>query len=254
MLKIKVISDLHLEFAPINVPYNGEDILVLAGDISPSVDSVFSFIEEYMTTNTNTQILLILGNHDYFGSNIFERINYYRDNCSAIDRLHFLQDSSVVISGYRFCGATMWTDMMNGDTQSMKHCGRYTNDFYNIVDFDPFMFCSLHENSKNALAREIKNSEQPVVVITHHLPSFKSIDPAFNGNKTNAAFASTDMNNLIASEKVKLWCHGHTHKTLDYMDGDTRVVCNPRGYVKNVRGVLKVENLKFNPEFIIGLV
>ena len=28
----------------------------------------------------------------------------------------------------------------------------------------------------------------------------------------------------------KLIVHGHTHRRMDYMLGDTRVICNPRGY------------------------
>jgi hypothetical protein len=30
---------------------------------------------------------------------------------------------------------------------------------------------------------------------------------------------------------IKLWTHGHTHEDFDYMIGDCRVVCNPRGYI-----------------------
>jgi hypothetical protein len=29
-----------------------------------------------------------------------------------------------------------------------------------------------------------------------------------------------------------MWTHGHTHDTFDYMIGSTKVVCNPRGYIK----------------------
>jgi len=30
--------------------------------------------------------------------------------------------------------------------------------------------------------------------------------------------------------QIKLWTHGHTHHEFDYMIGECRVVCNPRGY------------------------
>jgi hypothetical protein len=30
--------------------------------------------------------------------------------------------------------------------------------------------------------------------------------------------------------QIKLWTHGHTHHKFDYMIGETRIVCNPRGY------------------------
>jgi hypothetical protein len=31
--------------------------------------------------------------------------------------------------------------------------------------------------------------------------------------------------------QIRLWLHGHTHHNFNYWIGETRVVCNPRGYV-----------------------
>ncbi len=31
----------------------------------------------------------------------------------------------------------------------------------------------------------------------------------------------------------QLWVHGHTHASLDYRIGATRVVCNPFGYARD---------------------
>ena len=36
---------------------------------------------------------------------------------------------------------------------------------------------------------------------------------------------------IMDRPNIKLWTHGHTHEDFDYMVGDTRVVCNPRGYI-----------------------
>jgi hypothetical protein len=36
---------------------------------------------------------------------------------------------------------------------------------------------------------------------------------------------------ILDRPAIKLWTHGHTHEEFDYMIGDTRVVCNPRGYI-----------------------
>jgi hypothetical protein len=48
----------------------------------------------------------------------------------------------------------------------------------------------------------------------------------------NGAFRS-ELDGFILSkhDRIKLWVHGHMHNPSDYMIGDTRVVCNPRGYV-----------------------
>ena len=33
--------------------------------------------------------------------------------------------------------------------------------------------------------------------------------------------------------RARLWIHGHTHDSFDYVVNGTRVLCNPRGYAKN---------------------
>jgi Icc-related predicted phosphoesterase len=39
------------------------------------------------------------------------------------------------------------------------------------------------------------------------------------------------MTELIATKQPMIWTHGHTHESADYMIGQTRLVCNPYGYV-----------------------
>jgi hypothetical protein len=45
----------------------------------------------------------------------------------------------------------------------------------------------------------------------------------------DAAYAS-NLEALIMRRQPELWIHGHIHEAADYSIGDTRVVCNPRGY------------------------
>jgi hypothetical protein len=43
---------------------------------------------------------------------------------------------------------------------------------------------------------------------------------------------SSDLEQFILDyPQIKVWTHGHTHDTFDYMIGQCRVICNPRGYV-----------------------
>ncbi|NBT05096.1 MAG: metallophosphoesterase, partial [Proteobacteria bacterium] len=62
----------------------------------------------------------------------------------------------------------------------------------------------------------------------------------------NGAYVS-DLDQLILDHPaIKVWSHGHTHTSFDYMIGDhCRVVCNPRGYYNgyNNAGL----NLDFDP-------
>lgn len=69
------------------------------------------------------------------------------------------------------------------------------------------------------------------IVVGHHCPSELSVAAAYKGNLLNAAFRSHLDDFIEARPQIKLWLHGHTHFNFNYWIGDTRVVCNPRGYV-----------------------
>ena len=47
----------------------------------------------------------------------------------------------------------------------------------------------------------------------------------------------------VEQSGAKLWIHGHTHGSRDYMLGQTRVICNPRGYPPF--------NQQFNPNLVV---
>jgi len=60
----------------------------------------------------------------------------------------------------------------------------------------------------------------------------------------NGAYASELFEDIMDTQP-DLWCHGHIHSSSDYMIGNTRVVCNSRGY-------FKIEmNKDFNPTLTI---
>jgi hypothetical protein len=85
-------------------------------------------------------------------------------------------------------------------------------------------------------------------VVTHHAPSPASIHPRFAASPLNACFVS-NAEHLLDGDRVRLWIHGHTHDSFDYVVNGTRVVCNPRGYAKN--GVN--ENPRFDAEFVVDV-
>ena len=69
------------------------------------------------------------------------------------------------------------------------------------------------------------------IVVVHHAPSSLSIAERFKADTLmNGAFRS-ELDDFIESRpQIRLICHGHMHNNSDYMIGETRVVCNPRGY------------------------
>ena len=71
------------------------------------------------------------------------------------------------------------------------------------------------------------------VVVGHHCPSELSVADCYKGNLLNGAFRSRLDEFIEARPQIKLWLHGHTHHNFNYWIGETRVVCNPRGYIEH---------------------
>jgi predicted phosphodiesterase len=70
------------------------------------------------------------------------------------------------------------------------------------------------------------------IVVGHHAPSSQSIAERFKHDTLmNGAFKSELHDFIEARPQIKVWIHGHMHNNSNYWVGETRVVCNPRGYV-----------------------
>lgn len=70
-------------------------------------------------------------------------------------------------------------------------------------------------------------------IIGHHAPSKLSTHPRYkNQSIINGGYSSSLEEFIMDRPQIKLWTHGHTHEDFDYMLGSTRIVCNPRGYIK----------------------
>lgn len=82
---------------------------------------------------------------------------------------------------------------------------------------------------KNIVAEK---HDEKFVVVGHHTPSFKSSHPRYKDDKLMNGGYHSDLSEFIMDRpQIRLWTHGHTHEAYDYVMGETRVVCNPRGYI-----------------------
>lgn len=86
--------------------------------------------------------------------------------------------------------------------------------------------------------------EGKTVVVTHHLPSMRSVAERYRHELLSACFAS-NLDHLLGYSA--LWVHGHTHDSFDYAAHGTRVICNPRGYCR----AGQPENRQFNPALVV---
>ena len=228
-MKINYVSDLHLEFGPLKIePTSGSDVLVLAGDINIKgrVDWINSMAAKY------NHVIYVLGNHEFYNGAMDSIYKKTRENLA--DNVHLLENESITIAGVTFHGATLWSDFLNGNPMSYLQCDQAINDYRLIRAgdgkhrFKPQIAHSLHNISKVFLQENVKEGD---VVVTHMAPSLLSIHEKYkNDMNINGSYAS-DLSELILDTKPELWFHGHVHTSFDYTVGNTRILCNPRGYV-----------------------
>lgn len=234
-MKIRVLSDLHLEFAAWTPPAADADVVVLAGDIHVGARG----LEWARAQFPSLPVIYVSGNHEFYGGQLQQVSAALRATAQRLD-IHVLDTGELVLDGTRFLGATLWTDFALYGTgprllRSMNDARRAISDF-RMIRCSPTEFLRPENAREMHLAQakwlEGKLAEEhdgPTVVITHFLPLRQSIHPKYEGDEFNPAFAS-DLAHLVAPP-VNLWIHGHTHESFDYVVNGTRVVCNPRGYL-----------------------
>jgi Icc-related predicted phosphoesterase len=233
LMRLHILSDLHLEFQAFTPPAVEADAVILAGDVGTGR----SGLEWALKTLPDRPVIYVVGNHEFYGHTLEQLMEELRE-MAAGTHIHLLENESFRIGDIIFLGAALWTDFaLNGDlvlAEILAQTGM--NDYKRIRTspdhraLRPSDTRRFHLESRRWLENQLFGLKgRKVVVVTHHAPSPQSIPSAFEGNAFNPAFAS-DMSPLIAETEARLWVHGHIHRRSDYRIGKTRVLANPRGY------------------------
>lgn len=253
-MKAWIVSDIHhtkirdLKGDRLSVP--NADVCICVGDITNSIDHTITFLLRF--SEPRMQVIMILGNHDYYGSGIDFALERARRLIEG-KRLYLLENESLILGDCRFIGATLWTDfrVSVGDDDYVPPEERRATAFClvpsKMMDFFSIFRSDERRPEENGMVtiKELLGRQRASrafidqelarpfhgrsIVLTHHAPLMQSFDPNFFGDITNAAFAS-DLSDLIVRRRPSLWIHGHIHKFRDYMFDKTRIICNPLGY------------------------
>jgi Icc-related predicted phosphoesterase len=277
-MKLQIVSDLHTEFGVIDRNYEKmidtlADVLILAGDVGV-FHNIIAYLKKIQEDSGKT-VIFVPGNHEYYGTTRQELDVEFRAACT--NKLQILTERDIVIGGVAFIGSTGWWDGSGG------HIGLTVkgalNDFKMIRDLEKngdgiwwgqkarsFIDGKLYFYRHNF-------PDMKKVVITHHFPHARSIHRRFQGSLLNACFCNR-WEDIIREYQPELWVHGHTHAGFDYMEGATRLVCNPQGYPEEFaapRDAIKAhyqgldlvatepdyniymttENLQYDPSYIV---
>lgn len=245
-MKLHILSDLHLEFGPFDMPAVDADVLILAGDTNLGAAG----ISEYAGLARRKRILYVAGNHEYY-RHTFPGLNELLSDVSLECGIAFMENRALEIEGVRFLGCTLWTDFeVLGAAQkeiAALLAAQGMSDYQLILRSShggmlrPEDTIAAHHASVAFLRETMRQPfAGPTVVITHHAPSPKSIPKQFESDMLNCAFVS-NLETLIEETQPDLWIHGHTHHCVDYKVGKTRVLSNQRGYPREDTGGFKAD-------------
>lgn len=265
--RVRLLSDLHAEGGcdPKLFKSQGEDVLVIAGDLHVGADATWSTLKQFYEHQPN--IVYVFGNHEFYRQEYYETCRKLEDwssgtgihvlnpgtvfwdpkLCKLVPTAHIyehiyaptLEDMPIA-----FIGAPLWTNFRNNDL-SKFHAKSRINDFrlirttdqyYNQRPLTPDDAQELYNQQYGYIKHQYESIKLKKVIVTHFLPADECVDMKYRGASTamlNDYFAN-DLGNWISTlENVPLFLHGHTHDNVDTMIGTTRIVANPYGYGKN---------------------
>lgn len=246
-MRVHILSDLHLEFAPFQPACADADVVVLAGDIHTGKNG----IRWILTAFPKQPVIYVLGNHEFYGQKIPSLVEQIKEIAQGTN-VHVLENDELRIGHVKFLGATLWTDFrLNGDPILAEVSAQTgMTDFRRIRvtpsyrRFRPRDARQLHHQSSQWIQEHSStNDGETLVVVTHHAPSPRAIPPRFQDDPLNPAFAS-NLESLITKSQAALWIYGHIHNRADFRIGRTRVTANPRGYPTE-------PHTGFDPELVV---
>lgn len=241
-MNILIMSDLHLDceedkgLAFVNsLSSSNIDLLILAGDISCAEHipvTLKYFCQKFK------KVIYVHGNHEYYGAARKHIISWTFDALAENSNLIWLENDFVEIDGVRFIGSTLWFETSDKDYLTSYHY----NDFIFIPSFEDWVGIESAKSRKYLQDNVQKND----VVISHFLPTNKSLYGKYKYHYLNNYYIN-NLEDVINNNCPKLWVHGHSHQSSNYLFNKTKVICNPKGYEFDEL------NLLFDNQLIISL-
>lgn len=231
---VRYFSDLHLEFIkPIKINKllkkispGLDEICILAGDIGNPYHITYDIFMKFISKNFK-KTFIIAGNHEYYNTtkSIQETNEYMKNYFDVFDNISFLNNTYEMYNNYCFIGTTLWSHISNPTYK--------INDVDQIPNFDFTQYNELNKLCIDFLENTLQNNTQ-CIIITHHVPSFTLIDPAYKTAQWEPynQWFCCDMDNFINKYQtnIQCWIYGHTHKSSNVTMSEIPILCNPIGY------------------------
>jgi predicted phosphodiesterase len=260
-MKIRILSDLHINRADFVPPAAESDLVVLAGDVNVGTQGIDWAAKAF----SEQPVIYVLGNHEYYGHSFSTLPNELQAQATGT-QIQVLERGIARIGNVTVLGCTLWTDLaFTGNApEAATALAPWLGDYRCILSavdgptIVPADTLTLHRESVAWLRHARSQAGGRCVVVTHHAPSPRSLGPGFFRHPAaretspgavhrSAAYVSS-LEALVEELDPLLWIHGHIHTPADYHIARTRVVCNPRGYPEEARWG---GNVGFRPDLVV---
>lgn len=238
-LSFDLISDLHLvdhDFDWFNTATS--PVCVVAGDVTDDQSILVAFLKHL--SGCYQQVLYIDGNSEHKHSllDIDQSYRILKHKISNIRHVQYLHDDVVVINGVAFVGANGWWHFDFDPLIDSDQAARwYQETMPYPVDPEQIMFNSridaaylVHTVEKLQTHSEVKQ----IVMVSHTVPIPQLIahDIDLEGNYRFNVMGNSLMDavRIVDTEsKIKTWCFGHYHGSVEQIINNIRYVNNCRG-------------------------
>ena len=218
--------------------------LIIAGDLGHYNSQNIKVID-WLKQRYYENIVLVLGNHEYFlvnkkmiekyGSNSLNKIKEYKEMLSKKDGVYLLDGQVIEIDGVKIGGSMGWYSSAylkhmypykSISKRSLNHQWRNSmvdNKYiYGLEDYDGF-YAEEYKKLNNI-------KDKCDIMVTHMNPSFleNNLSERFKGNQGNT-FYCFNGHNLMKEGIMKYWVYGHTHDDKEYEYEKVNCICNPMG-------------------------
>lgn len=129
-MRIRVLSDLHLEFEDYTPDDVSDcDLIILAGDIHTKGNGI-DWAQKHFADKT---VLYVLGNHEFYKKAYPKLIDDLKEKTKG-SNIHILENDVFTVNNINFLGCTLWTNyqLLGDPALAVFECGSIMSDYKQI--------------------------------------------------------------------------------------------------------------------------
>lgn len=222
-----------------------ESVLLIAGDLAEKkyMDNHIQLLKKIC--KKFKFVLFVEGNHENYEWNMTNKYNYSKIAKNFI----FLDNNYFEIENIIIYGGTLWCNLNELSPLDQFNISQMISDFriININDTDKmsieYMTNLYNKFIEGLIETQLKadNENKQLIILSHFAPSIKSVTPGYENSALNPYFCN-NLDDLIKSSNIHTLVHGHVHSSHDYMINNTKILCNPRGYPRELNDVFELKS------------